>query len=106
MTDAQETPLEDQVAEGTAPEEVLEGSVEPARNFRGQAAHDAARRERKARAAVTVKANAEAAEKAKRKAQAKQPAVKGAKSFADKAKAIEKKIADAHEAKLKAEAEK
>lgn len=91
MTDAPVQP-----EEGTAPEEALEGSTEPTRNFRGQAAHDATRRERKARAAVTIKENAKAAKKAKDKAQAKVPTVPGAKAFADKAKEVEARIAARH----------
>lgn len=87
--DESTAPVEDQVAEGTAPEEALA----PARNFRGQAAHDATRRERKARAAVTIKENAKAAKKAKDKAQAKVSTVPGAKAFADKAKEFEARIA-------------
>lgn len=106
-----ETPVEDQVAQGTAPAEALEqdeqtdGSTEPARRTarNSQAVYDAARRDRKAKAAVTVKDNAEVALKAKRKAQAKAPTVKGAKSFADRAKSIEKKIAEAHAARVAAE---
>lgn len=88
----------DEVTETGEPE--LEYEVE-APAYRGQAAHDQARRERKARAAVTMEADAKAAQTAKRKAQAKAFTVPGAKAFADKAKAVEKKIADKRAASLK-----
>ena len=73
-------------------DEVDEFEAEAPRDFRGQASYDANRRERKARAADTMKANAEAAQKAKRKAQANAPTVKGAAAFAKKAKQIEASI--------------
>lgn len=81
-------------AEQQAPEPDVEYvEVQPeVRNYRGQAVYDAARRERKARAAVTVEANAKAAAKAKRKALAKAPSQPGVADFNKRAKAIEAEI--------------
>jgi len=91
MTDAQDTTpdvVEDQTDEVTQPHE-----SESARYLR-------IRRESKARAEETVKANAKAAQAAKRKAQAKAPTVPGAADFAKRAKAIEEA-----QAKLRADRE-
>jgi hypothetical protein len=101
MTEAQ-----DQAAPETDNAEVAElaqASAEPAevqeasvvlthRPYRGQAAHDAARRERKLRAADTIKANAKAAQAAKRKAQAKAPTVEGRAAFEKRAAEITERI--------------
>lgn len=92
MTESTAAPLEDQVAQGTAPEEVLEeavtdGSTGPTR--RTQAGYMAARKAVKEAAAEVVAANAKEAEKEKRAALSKAPVVKGAKAFADKAKEAE-----------------
>ncbi|WNM75054.1 hypothetical protein SEA_MORRIGAN_9 [Microbacterium phage Morrigan] len=88
-------PLEDQVQQGTAPEEVLQGEVDqsgPTR--RTQAGYFAARRATKEAAAEVVAQNAKEAEAAKKKAQAKGFAVKGAKAFADKGKEVEAQLAE------------
>lgn len=90
-------PLEEQIAEGTAPEEVLEeavtdGSTGPAR--RTQAGYYAARQAVKEQAAEVVAANAKAAQEAKKKAQSSIPTIKGAKAFATKAKEVEAQLAE------------
>lgn len=81
-----------------ATEQVDEATLEESSTFRGQASYDASRRERKALAAETMKANAEEAQKAKAKAQAKGFTVKGAAAFDKRAKEIEAQ----HEARRKA----
>lgn len=102
MTDTQET-------QGQEPEVTEAEVVEPTvvlshRRQVGQAAHDATRKERKARAAVTVKANAKKAESAKKKALAKAPA-SGREDFEKRALEIEKRQGEARAAR-EAEAKK
>lgn len=96
MTDTQEQPTGAEPVEV----EVTEAPRLTARN--SQAAYDATRRERKARAADTIEANSKAAQAAKKKAQAKAPTVKGAAAFEKRAKEIEAQ----HEASRKARADK
>lgn len=95
MTESTAAPLEDQVAQGTAPEEVLEETVtdgSAGSTRRTQAGYMSARKAVKAAAAEVVKANAKEAEKAKKKAQAKGFVIEGAKAFNDKAKEVEAEL--------------
>jgi len=101
MTDTQEQPTGAEPAEVEVTEEQsVEAPRLTARN--SQAQYDATRRERKARAADTIKANDKAAQAAKKKAQAKAPTVKGQAAFEKRAKAIEAQ----HEATRKGKATK
>ncbi|QXO14478.1 hypothetical protein SEA_JENOS_9 [Microbacterium phage Jenos] len=88
MSDAQETP------------EVVE--VEPVHNIRNsQAVYDAARKERKAKAAVVVEANAKLAKQKRDKALGKRNVSLGQREALSGAAAIEKRINERAAAKLK-----
>ncbi|QKN87770.1 hypothetical protein NEBULOUS_9 [Microbacterium phage Nebulous] len=102
MTESQTPDVQpDEVAEA---EVVVPSVVLSHRRQVGQAEYDAARRERKARAAVTVKDNAKKAASAKKKALAKAPAT-GQEDFVKRALEIEKQQAEARAAR-EAEASK
>ncbi|QZD99138.1 hypothetical protein SEA_HASITHA_9 [Microbacterium phage Hasitha] len=98
MTDTQEQPTGAEPAEV----EVTEAEAPRLTARNSQAAYDANRRERKARAAVTVEANAKEAQAAKKKVQAKASRPKGTAAFEKRAKEIEAQ----HEASRKAKADK
>lgn len=105
QTGTPDAPLEEQVEQGTAPEEVLEeavtdGSTGPTR--RTQAGYRAARDAVKAAAKDVVEKNAKDAQAAKKKAQAKAFVVKGLKEFNAEAAEVEAQLAERRAARAEA----
>jgi hypothetical protein len=99
---AKATDAEPEVPEETTADAQEEQVVQAAPSLtsrNSQARYDAVRRERKARAAVTVKKNAADAKKARDKALAKVRRPDGAAAFEKRAKQIETQMAKRREAK-------
>ncbi|QIN93833.1 hypothetical protein SEA_ALAKAZAM_10 [Microbacterium phage Alakazam] len=104
MTEAQTPDVTPEEVDTVEPEVVEASVVLSHRRQVGQAEYDANRKERKARAKVTVAENAKKAATAKKKALAKEPARKDA-DFVKRALEIEKRQAEARAAR-EAEASK